>query len=405
MLKKNPKILKTKRILLCVCGSIASYKSLELIRILKEQCYSVKVAVSQSALEFITLLSLETISQEKVIYSRFQNSESGKIDHIAAAQEIDMIVVAPATANILAKFVYGIGDDLISTILLATNVPIFFAPAMNVKMWENPIIQNNIEKAKKFGAVVLNTTKGLLACNSYGMGKMLEAKEIANIIFEYWEKNIIYPSLQGKKVLISLGGTREYIDPFRFISNASSGKMGLALADIFKKQGIEIFLVCAHTEMSIPAVFQQKQVITTTEMANEMLQRASDYDIIIMCAAISDYKTNIQHRKIKEEKVNLELEKTLDILKELGKNKKEGQILVGFAAETDSLEFYATEKLKKKNLDIIFGNKIEQKRGFGTNKITYQIITNKKISALLTEDKKRAANQLVITISNLVKKQ
>ena len=390
---------KHKRVLLCICGSIASYKSLELIRILQEKGCSVKVAVSESALEFVRPLSLEVISQQKIISSSFQNSEEGKIDHIQAAQEVDLIVVAPATANIFAKFVHGMGDDLISTILLAASVPILFAPAMNDKMWENPLVQNNIQKAKNLGAIVLETVEGLLACNNYGMGKMLEAADIADVALdELVQKQNLYPKLKGKKVLISLGATREYLDSFRFISNASSGKMGLILASIFKKQKAKIFLVCGHTQVSIPEFLPKICVSSTTEMANEMLKRAFDYDIVIMCAAVSDYKLTKEENKIKKAKFSLELEKTIDILYELGKRKK-SQILVGFAAETRNLEAHARDKLKNKNLDLIFANEINESSGFGTDIISYQIISKKKKSKLKIETKIKAAEQLVVAIN------
>jgi phosphopantothenoylcysteine decarboxylase/phosphopantothenate--cysteine ligase len=391
-----------KKILLCICGSIAAYKSLELIRILQEQGIEVEVAMSEAAQKFVTPLSLETISKNKVILSSFQATKTGKIDHIESAQNVDLILIAPATANILSKFVCGIGDDLISTILLAADAPIIFSPAMNDKMWEKEIVQTNRKKAEKLGAIVLETEKGVLACGSYGMGKMKEPESIARFITSHWVKNSTnnYKGFQGKKVLLTLGATREYLDPFRFITNDSSGKMGMEIAHILKNNQVEVFLICGVVKVDIPSTFGSVFVSGTKQMADEVISRAPDYDIVIMCAAISDYKVKApKTQKIKTKEMNLSLHKTVDILYQLGKTKKEGQILVGFSAETENMESYATEKLKRKNLDIIFANKINTPTaGFGAENSTFQIISRENKGKIATRSKMEAASELITSI-------
>lgn len=397
--------LLPKKILLCICGSIAAYKTLELIRILQAKGIEVEIAMSKSAQKLVTPLSLETISKNKVILSTFQATKTGKIDHIEAAQQVDLILVAPATANILSKFVCGIGDDLISTILLAANAPIIFSPAMNNKMWEKEVVQENIKKAEKLGAIVLDPDKGLLACGSYGMGKMKDPEAIAEFVTHYWQQDSLvdYKQLQGKKVLLTLGATREYLDPFRFITNDSSGKMGLEIANILQTQSVEVFLICGIVKVDIPSIFSSVSVFTTEQMADEVMKRASDYDIIIMCAAVSDYKAVTQKNKIKAKVVQLSLQKTTDILYELGKRKGKGQILVGFSAETEDMEFYATKKLEKKNLDIIYANKINKlESGFSSDDSIFQIISPKKKGKVAKKSKKKAAQDLVASINDLL---
>ena len=400
MLKNPP-----KKILLCICGSIAAYKSLELIRILQDKGIEVNVAMSEAAQKLITPLSFEIISKNEVILSTFQTSKTGKIEHIEFAQEVDLILVAPATANILSKFAYGLGDDLISTILLAASVPIIFAPAMNDKMWEKEIVQNNIKKAKNTGAIVLDTTKGLLACNSYGMGKMLSPESIAEFTYSslFQINHATSSVIRGKKVLITLGATREYLDPFRFITNASSGKMGLEIAKILKQQLAEVFLICGDLKLDIPSMFSTTFITSTEEMADQVLQKFLCYDIIIMCAAVTDYKTHQRAKKIKQDKLQVTFTKTIDILYELGKKKSKNQILVGFAAETDNLEHYAVEKLQKKNLDLIFANKIgDLESGFGSTNTTYQIISKQSKGKLTTATKTKGASDLVSSIKKLL---
>ena len=289
-----------KKILICVTGGIAAYKTLELIRILAEKNFTIQVAMSKAAQKFISPLSFETLSQNKVARSLFEFSNNAEIEHIHLAQSFDIVVVAPATANIIAKFACGIADDLISTILLASNLPLIFVPAMNCEMWQKKILQKNIQEIQKQGAVVLEPQEGSLACGSYGLGKMQEPKFIADFIYNYFSSK---KNFAGKKILISLGATREYLDPFRFISNASSGKMGLELANLFLEQGAEVFLVCGDIRISIPSIFDYQKVLTTEEMKEKMLSLAPNYDCIVMCAAVSDYQSqNLGKEKIKQDK-------------------------------------------------------------------------------------------------------
>ena len=396
-----------KKILICVTGGIAAYKTLELIRILAEKNFTLQVAMSKAAQEFISPLSFKTLSQNRVAVSLFEFSNHAEIEHIQLAQSFDMIVVAPATANIIAKFATGLADDLISTILLASNVPLLFAPAMNCEMWQKKVVQENIQKIQKQKAIVLEPQEGSLACGSYGLGKMQEPEFIADFIYNYFfsQKNFAGKKIfAGKNILISLGATREYLDPFRFISNASSGKMGLALANLFLQQGAKVILVCGDTRISIPSIFHCEQALTTEEMKEKILNLAPNYDCIIMCAAVSDYRSqNLAKEKTKQDSWQLSLKKTTDILAELGKNKKKGQLLVGFAAESNAIDIYAKEKLKEKNIDLIFANKIGSKdSGFESDNSEYQIFSRQENTELKKSTKKEAALELILWIEKLL---
>ena len=391
-----------KKILICVTGGIAAYKTLELIRILAEKNFTIQVAMSKAAQKFISPLSFETLSQNKVARSLFEFSNNAEIEHIHLAQSFDIVVVAPATANIIAKFACGIADDLISTILLASNLPLIFVPAMNCEMWQKKILQKNIQEIQKQGAVVLEPQEGSLACGSYGLGKMQEPKFIADFIYNYFSSK---KNFAGKKILISLGATREYLDPFRFISNASSGKMGLELANLFLEQGAEVFLVCGDIRISIPSIFDYQKVLTTEEMKEKMLSLAPNYDCIVMCAAVSDYQSqNLGKEKIKQDNWQVTFKKTTDILAKLGENKKRGQLLVGFAAESHHLESYAKEKMKSKNLDLICANKIGTKdSGFESDNSEYQIFSRLETTELKKSSKKEASAILVQSIEKLMR--
>ncbi len=393
-----------KKILICVTGGIAAYKTLELIRILAEKNFIIQVAMSRAAQEFISPLSFETLSQNRVAVSLFEFSNNTEIEHIQLAQSFEMIVVAPATANIIAKFACGLADDLISTILLASNAPLLFVPAMNCEMWQKKVVQENIQKIRKHRAVVLEPQEGFLACGSYGLGKMQEPKFIADFIYNHFSKK---KNFAGKNILISLGATREYLDPFRFISNASSGKMGLELANLFLQQGAKVFLVCGDMRISIPSIFEFERALTTKEMKEKMFSLAPNYDCIVMCAAVSDYQNqNLGTEKIKQNNWQFSLKKTTDILAELGKKKKKGQLLVGFAAESDGIENYAKEKLKAKNLDLIFANKIGSKdSGFESNNSEYQIFSQLENTEFKKSTKEEAALELVLWIEKLLAKK
>lgn len=383
-----------KKILLCVTGGIALYKSLEIIRLIKEQNIEVKVALSRTAAKMISPVLFETLSQNKVVISIFENSDSQKIEHIDLAQSVDLILIAPATANIIGKFANGIADDLISTILISTNKPLVFVPAMNSCMWEQPSVKTNINKIKKNNSMVLEPQTGSLACGTYGMGKMQEPIDIVNFVIQkiYHNKN-----LNSKKALVVLGATREYIDPFRFISNGSSGKMGVEVAYSLFKKGIEVSLIFGSITIYLPPFFKATKAETSFLMRKEILKSFKDYDIIIMCAAIADYKPiEISKQKIKEKNLNLSLVKTKDILAELGQIKTKNQVLVGFSAESNNIQSNAQEKLKKKNLNLIFANQISlENSGFDSDYTYYQIINNKVINKAKKRTKREAAEELV----------
>ena len=398
-----------KKILLCVTGGVAIYKSLELIRLLKQNNIEVQVALSHTAQKLIAPFLFETISQQKVLTSLLDQLHPDKIQHIEIAQSVDLIVVAPATANIIGKVANGIADELISTTLLAANAPVIFAPAMNDKMWENTFLQNNIAKLKKAGAIILEPQKDFLACGSYGFGKMQNPEFIANFIQQYIEDNKSQSAkkpLKNKKALITLGATREYLDPFRFISNGSSGKMGLAVAEALAEQGATIALIYGDVKEPIPSSWQAIKASTTDSMRQKLKEQAAEYDIIVMCAAISDYKPdNYKKNKIKQREIKITMQKTTDIIAELGKQKKCNQVLVGFSAETENIEENAKKKLNQKNLDLIYTNLITKDSGFGSEYSTYQILSSEKVGKIKHKPKKAGAKELIQWIQLKIKEK
>ncbi len=352
-------------ILLGVTGGIAAYKSASLVRLFVKAGHNVKVMMTSEAERFIGSLTLEALSNNKVM----TNSEApSAIGHIDYASWADICVVAPATANIIGKMASGIADEAVSTTLLAVSCPIVIAPAMNTNMYENNAVQSNLLKLKSWGINVVEPNDGELACGITGKGRMSEPEEIESFVYnilssEYVkEADVISDVLSGVKILISAGGTREYIDPVRYITNKSSGKMGYALARQAKNMGADVTLVSGVTNINKPDC-NVIDVETTEEMFDAVTSKAKDYDIIIMAAAVADYtpeqKSDIKIKK-SDENISISLTKTKDILKHLGSTKRDNQILVGFAAETNNVEENAKKKLSNKNADIIVANDVSR---------------------------------------------
>ena len=349
-------MLKDKKILLCLTGGIAIYKSLELASMLVKEGAIVKTIMTKSALEFISPMTIQTITKQSVSYKMFDHD--AHIEHISLADWADLLVIAPATANIIGKIANGIADDLLSTTIMATKCPILIVPSMNGNMYENPIVRKNIDYLKEIGYYFLEPELGRLACGYDGKGRMPAPSEIYFAI-----KTFLYHSsdLSGKKILITAGATIEKIDPVRCITNFSSGKMGLALARAAHFRGADVTLIHASVSETLPSYTSNIKALSADEMFKNVMDISKDFDIVIMCAAVSDYKpkmTSIQKIK-KGESLTLELEKTVDILLELGKNKPSKQYLVGFAAESENLKENAKEKLEKKNLDMVIANDIK----------------------------------------------
>lgn len=368
------KMLKGRKVLVGICGGIAAYKSLYLIRLLVKNGSEVKVVVTQNALQFVTKVTLETLSKNKIYEDTFSEVNDYSTEHISLTDWADLMIVAPATANIIGKFANGIADDALSTTFLAFNKDIFIAPSMNCKMFDHFTVQKNINYLKLNGVNFIDSPIGDLACGYEGKGRMEEPEEIIRFVENVLNKKLI---LSGKKVLITSGPTYEAIDPVRFIGNHSSGKMGFALAEHFADLGADVTLISGPVNLSVNNIrIKRIDILTAEEMYNECIKEYKNTDIIIMAAAVADfYIENPSEVKIKKgDKLPiLNLSPTKDILKEIGQLKSDKQILVGFALETNNEKDNALNKLKSKNLDLIVLNSLNEKGagfGFDTNKIS-----------------------------------
>ena len=348
-----------KNILLGVTGGIAAYKSANIVSMLKKKGYNVKVIMSENATKIITPLTLETLSKERVYVDMWDKTPHFEVEHISLAEWADVVLVAPATYNIVGKVANGIADDMLSTVISATTKPVFFALAMNVNMYNNPILKENINKLKKYGYRFIDSDEGFLACNVNAKGRLKDEKEIVKIIEDYLQEEELDRILAGKTVLITAGRTEEAIDPVRYISNRSSGQMGYSLAIAARKLGAEVILVSGPTELSQPEGLKKFiKVRSAQEMYETTIKEFSQVDIAIACAAVADYKPkNYSTEKIKKKDgdMTIVLDRNPDILFEMGKL-KDKQFLVGFAAETENIIENAIGKLKRKNLDMIVAN-------------------------------------------------
>ena len=358
--------LAEKKILIGVTGGIAAYKVVEVVSRLKKLGAEVKVIMTRAATEFVSPLTFSEISKNPVSVEMFSNTPKSSVEHIELANWADAVLIAPATANFLAKAAHGIADDLLTTTILATLVPILVAPSMNTLMLENPATQNNLEILKSRDFHIIDAEKGLLACGTSGTGRLAEPE---NIVYEVI-KFFVTKDLKGKKILVTAGGTQEAIDPVRFICNRSSGKMGYEIAKAAHNHGAEVILISAPSSLNAPQNIKLVKVETAEQMREKVLAEFETVDAVIMSAAVSDYRVkSVAPQKIKKDNENLTLElvKNPDILKELGKIKKE-QILVGFAAETVNLIAYAKNKIAEKNLDFIVANDVSREdAGFSVN--------------------------------------
>jgi len=349
-------MLKDKKILLGITGGIAAYKAVELAGKFIKCGASVKTIMTRNACEFITPLTVKSITHNAVITKMFD--VEADIEHISLADWADIIVIAPATANIIGKVASGIADDLLSTTIMATQAPKLFVPSMNVHMFENPILQENITKLSKLGYLFMEPEEGMLACGYEGKGRFPSVDEIV-----YFAKSYLFykKDLVKKRILITAGATRENIDPMRFITNFSSGKMGLALARAAHIRGGDVTLISANLNVEIPYYLNNKKTSTAEEMFKHTISSFTEKEVTFMVAAVSDFTpSEISKQKIKKDKnLNLELIRTKDILTELGKLKSENQILVGFAAESEDIIQNAKLKSKRKNLDFIITNNLK----------------------------------------------
>jgi phosphopantothenoylcysteine decarboxylase/phosphopantothenate--cysteine ligase len=394
-----------KKILLIICGGISAYKSLEVIRSFKNKGAKVKVILTKSAKEFVTPLSVTSLSQEKVYDDMFNLENETKMDHISLSRWADLILVAPATANTISKLSTGSSDDLAATVILASDKDVFLAPAMNVRMWEHPSTKENLNKLKNFGYKIIGPEIGNMACGEFGEGKMTEANGIIKEIVSYFINSV---SGIKFKALVTAGPTHEYIDPVRFLTNRSSGKQGFELAKSLSKRGFETTLISGPTNLKISKNINLIKVETAEQMFKET-QRNLPVDIAILSAAVSDFKvrkpSNIKIKK--ENYINLNLEKNIDILNYVSNhNSLRPKLVIGFAAETNNIENNAKKKLTEKNCDWLIANDVSNKSiGFESdfnevtifykdNKINSEKLSMKKKSEISDEIVERAINQL-----------
>lgn len=361
-------MLNGKNVLLGVTGGIAAYKAVDIASQLVKLGANVNVIMTKSATQLVQPLTFRYISRNPVAVDMFAEPESWKPEHIALADKSDILVIAPATANIIAKLAHGIADDMLSTTSLAVQCPILIAPAMNSHMLDNAIVQKNMKTLMNHGVEFIESEYGMLACGYEGKGRLASPEKIVERIIGILTAK---RDLEGKTVLVTAGPTREALDPVRFISNRSSGKMGYAIADVALKRGAEVILITGPTNLNAPDRARVINVESALQMYDAVTTDASRSDIIIMSAAVSDYRPKeFSQQKIKRDKgeISLILEENPDILAEIGRNKKEGQIIVGFSMETENLLENSLKKLKKKNADFIVANDLSKEgAGFGTD--------------------------------------
>lgn len=356
---KNMAMLKGKTVVLGVTGGIAAYKSAALTSLLVKAGAQVQVIMTEHARQFIAPLTFESLTGRRCLTDTFDRNHEYSTEHVELAKEADVVMIAPATANIIAKIAHGMADDMLTTTILACDCPKIVAPAMNTRMYENPVTQDNIRKLEEYGMTIAHPTSGHLACGDIGKGKMLEPEELFQYILMAcaFEKD-----MAGKHVLVTAGATQEALDPVRYITNHSSGKMGYSLAKISALRGAEVVLVSGHTALAAPLFAERVSVTSAEDMFRAVTERSEWADIIIKAAAVADYRpAAVSSEKIKksDDQMSIGLERTQDILGYLGAHKRDGQFLCGFAMETQDLLENASQKLKKKNADMIVANNLK----------------------------------------------
>lgn len=388
-------MLQGKHIILGVTGSIAAYKTASLASMLKKREADVTVIMTKNAANFITPITFETLTGNKCLTDTFDRNFQYNVEHVSLAKQADVLMIAPASANVIAKAAHGIADDMLTTTLLACDCPKLIAPAMNTRMYQNPVTQDNIRSLQNYGMKVLTPETGYLACGDTGEGKMPEPE----ILLEYIIGALQPEDMKGKKLLVTAGPTRERIDPVRYISNYSTGKMGFAIARAAAMRGAEVTLVTGKTNIAPPIGVDVVEVLSAAEMAEAVKARAEEQDIIIKAAAVADYRPkNISDEKVKKKDndMTIELERTEDILGYLGAHKRKGQFLCGFSMETENLIENSRQKLEKKNLDLIVANNLKQPgAGFGTDTNIVTLLSGEDTIPLPIMSKEEAADRLL----------
>ncbi len=393
--------LDKKKILLIICGGIAAYKSLELIRLFKKKGAIVKTIITENAKRFVTPLSIVSLSQEKVYSDLFDYKNESEMDHISLSRWSDLILIAPATANTISKLSYGLADNLASTVILASNKPVFLVPAMNVKMWEHKSNKENIKKLKTFKYNIIGPGIGDMACGEYGEGKMSEPKEIFNVIEKYFQN---LKNTKKIKAIVTAGPTQEFLDPIRFITNKSTGKQGYEIANSLNKNGVATTLISGPSHQHADPGVNIIKVKTADEMYKETLNNLPA-DIAVFSAAVGDWRIkNYNQNKIKKSNnLSLDLEKNIDILNNISNhNSLRPKLVIGFAAETNDIDLNAQKKLNEKKCDWIIANDVsDQSIGFGSNENSVTIFYRNKTKEKIEKASKAiVAEQIVKKIIN-----
>ena len=395
-------MLKGKTVLLGVTGSIAAYKIASLASALKKLHADVHVLMTQNATNFINPITFESLTGNKCLVDTFDRNFQFQVEHVSIAKKADVVMIAPASANVIGKLAHGIADDMLTTTVMACKCKKYISPAMNTNMFENPIVQDNLKTLEHYGYEVIQPASGYLACGDTGAGKMPEPETL----LAYIEKEIAHEKdLQGKKILVTAGPTQEAIDPVRYITNHSSGKMGYAIAKAAMLRGAEVTLVSGRTAIEAPLFVNVVPIVTAKDMFEAVTGISNEQDIIIKAAAVADYRPAVvssEKVKKKEGQMSIELERTDDILKYLGENKREGQFLCGFSMETQNMISNSRAKLEKKHLDMVAANNVKEAgAGFQEDTNVLTLITQKEETSLPLMSKEDAANKLLDKILEL----
>lgn len=392
-------MLKGKTVVIGVTGGVAAYKMPNLVSMLVKLHAEVHVIMTANAVNFINPIAFESLTNTKCLVETFDRNFQFHVAHVSLAQKADVVMIAPASANVIGKLANGIADDMLTTTCMATKAPMYIAPAMNTNMFENPILQDNLKKLESYGKKIIAPASGFLACGTSGAGKMPEPADLLDYILKEiaCEKDMV-----GKKVLVNAGPTREAIDPVRFITNHSTGKMGYAIAENAMLRGAEVTLVTGPTSITPPKFVDVISVVSAQDMFDAVTANAEDKDIVILSAAVADYRpTEIADNKIKKKEgdMSIPLTRTKDIIGTLGQNKPAGQFLCGFSMETENMLENSKGKLERKNLDMIVANNLKVAgAGFGTDTNVITLITKEDATELPLMSKKEAAAAILNTI-------
>ena len=395
-------MLKGKTVILGVTGSIAAYKAANLASMLKKQHADVQVIMTKNATQFMNPITFESLTGNKCLVDTFDRNFQFQVEHVALAKRADLAIVAPATANIMAKLAHGLADDMLTTTLLACRCPKLIAPAMNTRMYENPVTQDNMDILRKYGFRIIEPAVGHLACGDTGAGKLPQETLLLECILD---EIAMEKDMKGLHVLITAGPTMEAIDPVRFISNHSTGKMGYALARVCRRRGAEVTLVSGKTNLEAPYGVTLVPVTSAQDMFESVSSRAKEQDLIIKAAAVADYRpVTVAENKIKKSPgdMSIALERTTDILAWLGEHRREGQVLCGFAMETEHMVEHAKEKLTGKHVDMIAANNVKVAgAGFGTDTNVVTLITEDGVEELAKMSKEEVASLIVDALLRL----